>query len=887
MISQATSSHLPAAESFRPFFDRHPEPMWIVDGATETILAANDASVRVFGHPRVAMSGARMAYLCPDGDGTLDGPRVFLRADGTPVDVDVSSYEVDFHGRPARVLLARDLTAERRAQRALEESEHRFRAAMEHAPIGMAIVGLDGRWMEANRALCRLTGYTEEELRAIDFQRITHPDDLHADLEHVGRLVRGEAASYEMEKRYVRKDGAAVWVLLTGSLVRGPDGQPLHFIAQVQDIAERRAAEDELRRAERALRESEERFRQLAENIGAVFWLHEAATERTLYVSPAFERIWGLPADDLYRDPGVWARSLHPDDRAVDAALDAQQPYEHEYRIVRPDGSVRWIRDRGFPIRDPQGRVYRTAGIAEDVTERREAQEALVRREAHFRSLIENAQDLIMIVDEQCVMRYHSPSLERLLGFSHAELSGRNGLELVHPDDLPEVLETFVRPGGAAGRHGAQGVPRGHERRGMEAAGDARQEPAARPRCVRHRPELAGRDGAAAGGGGAAAQRGAAAAVAEDGGGGTAGGRGGPRLQQPAHGHPGQRRDAHAGGAAGGRHPRRPAGDQARRHPRGLAHAAAAGLQPQADAGAQGAGPERRRARDGADAGARDRRGRAAGDGAERRQRGRAGGPRPAGAGDAEPGRERPRRHAPRRHAAHRDARGAAHGDGGAALSLSRGPRRVRAPVRLRHGRGDAAEVLARVFEPFFTTKEPGKGTGLGLATVYGIVKQSGGYVWAESEEGRGTTFRVYLPRVNAEPERPEPRPEPVAERGGGVVLLVEDEEGVRSLSRRVLERRGYTVLAARNAAEARQMFAANGNRVDLLLTDVVMPHESGRELAEALLPLQPDLRVVFMSGYTDDALIRHGVLEDRFRLLEKPFAPEGLARMVREALDA
>jgi two-component system, cell cycle sensor histidine kinase and response regulator CckA len=203
-------------------------------------------------------------------------------------------------------------------------------------------------------------------------------------------------------------------------------------------------------------------------------------------------------------------------------------------------------------------------------------------------------------------------------------------------------------------------------------------------------------------------------------------------------------------------------------------------------------------------------------------------------------------------------------------------------------GVGMSPEVLARVFEPFFTTKEPGKGTGLGLSTVYGIVKQSGGYVWAESEEGRGSTFRVYLPRVNAEPERPEPHPEPaLPERAGGVVLLVEDEEGVRSLSRRILERRGYTVLAARNAAEARQMFAGNGSRVDLLLTDVVMPHESGRELAEALLPLQPDLRVVFMSGYTDDALIRHGVLEDRFRLLEKPFAPEGLVRVVREAMEA
>jgi two-component system cell cycle sensor histidine kinase/response regulator CckA len=887
MISQASSSHLPAAESFRPFFDRHPEPMWIVDGATESILAANDASVRVFGHPRVAMSGARMAYLCPDGDGPLDGPRVFLRADGAPVDVDVSSYEVDFHGRPARVLLARDLTAERRAQRAMEESERRFRAAMEHAPIGMALVGLDGRWLEANRALCRLTGYSEDELRAIHFQTITHPDDLHADLEHVGRLVRGEAASYEMEKRYIRKDGAAVWVLLTGSLVRGPDGQPLHFIAQVQDIAQRRAAEDELRRAERALRESEERFRQLAENIGAVFWLHEAATGRTLYVSPAFERIWGLPADDLYRDPGVWARSLHPDDRTADAVQDAEQPYEHEYRIVRPDGSVRWIRDRGFPIRDPQGRVYRTAGIAEDVTERREAQEALVRREAHFRSLIENAQDLIMIVDGQCVIGYHSPSVERLLGFSHAELSGRNGLELVHPDDLPGVLETFadlvLRPGGTA-LHEYRAATRDGGWKLLETRGTNLLHDPVVSGIVLNAQDVTDRRQAEEG-----------LRLSEE------------QLRQS------QKMEAVGRLAGGVAHdfnnlltaiqgnvemlmlevPQAGAiRDDLLEIKRAATRAASLTRQLLAFSRKQMLAPKV------LDVNAAVRE--------MERMLGRVIGEdvqlvtvlsADSAAVLADPGQleqvilnlaVNARDAMPRGGTLRIETREVQLTE----TEAQRYPYRVDpgAYVRLSvcdTGVGMPSDVLGRVFEPFFTTKEPGKGTGLGLSTVYGIVKQSGGYVWAESEEGRGSTFRVYLPRVNAEPERAEPRPEPVAERGGGVVLLVEDEEGVRSLSRRVLERRGYTVLAARNAAEARQMFAANGNRVDLLLTDVVMPHESGRELAEALLPLQPDLRVVFMSGYTDDALIRHGVLEDRFRLLEKPFAPEGLARIVREALEA
>ncbi|HVH11640.1 MAG TPA: PAS domain S-box protein, partial [Longimicrobium sp.] len=143
-----------------------------------------------------------------------------------------------------------------RAQRALEAGERRFRAAMEYAPIGMAIVGLDGRWLEANRALCRLTGYTEDELRAIDFQRITHPDDLYADLSQVERLLAGEAEWYEMEKRYIRRDGTVVWILLTASLVRDGESRALYFVAQIQDITERLGAQAQLAAYARELERS-------------------------------------------------------------------------------------------------------------------------------------------------------------------------------------------------------------------------------------------------------------------------------------------------------------------------------------------------------------------------------------------------------------------------------------------------------------------------------------------------------------------------------------------------------------------------------------------------------------------------------------------------------
>jgi PAS domain S-box-containing protein len=201
-------------------------------------------------------------------------------------------------------------------------------------------------------------------------------------------------------------------------------------------------------------------------------------------------------------------------------------------------------------------------------------------------------------------------------------------------------------------------------------------------------------------------------------------------------------------------------------------------------------------------------------------------------------------------------------------------------------GVGMNEHVKAHVFEPFFTTKAQGKGTGLGLATVYGIVQQSGGFIWVYSEPGRGTAFKIYLPRKAASPQELEPVPtREGSHAGSGTILLVEDEAAVRKLASRVLEARGYTVLPAADGLQALDTVERHPGAIDLLITDVVMPQMSGRELADLVRPRRPATKVLYVSGYTDDAIVHHGVLDAGVMFLQKPFTPDSLARKVKEIL--
>ncbi len=246
-----------------------------------------------------------------------------------------------------------------------------FRRIFEVATIGMALAGADCRFFQVNRAFCEMLGYTESELAALSIADITHPEDMSAEMPFLEQVLRGETDSFQLEKRYITKNREILWVNLSLMAIRNRAGEILYILGVVEDITHRVEAQS-------ALRGSEELRRQLAENIRQVFWMRSADSKQLLYVSPAYEEIWGRSCQSLYDQPLSWLEAVCPEDReAVRNAVEQLpqgEPVQKEYRIVLPDGSVRWIGSRAFPVRNESGEVYRIAGIAEDITERKHSE---------------------------------------------------------------------------------------------------------------------------------------------------------------------------------------------------------------------------------------------------------------------------------------------------------------------------------------------------------------------------------------------------------------------------------------------------------------------------------------------------------------------------------
>ena len=766
--------------------------------------------------------------------------------------------------------------------------EQFFRAVFEQSTIGVAIVELDGRPALSNAALQRFLGYTAAELNALTYHAFTYPDDLSRDAELAATLIAGKVDHYVIEKRYVRKDRAIVWGRLTASLLRTAAGQPQFVLAMVEDI-------DDRKRAERTLRESDRNFREVFATSGVGMAL-VTPEGRFAEVNEALCRFLGYSASSMlgrhFRD------FTHPDDREITHRHMQRlhtgeiQSWQMEKRCLHADGRTLWGLLTLSLVRDASGAPLHVVAQVQDITERRLAQEALTaseqryrESEARYRGLIELAPDGILVhCDGQIV--FANDAAAQLFGADHPDaLIGLPVLELVHPDyrdvvaerigrlrtpsaTVPRIEEKLLRRDGTA--FYAETVAVGVTYGGLPAV-----QVVARDITERRRAESAMRDlesqlrhsqkmeavGQLAGG------------IAHDfnnll----TVISTYSDFLLEELDEASSLRGDVLEIQRAGGR-----AISLTRQL---LAFSRKQILQPRVldlNAVVEGVEPMIRRL---------------IGDDIRVVMRS---GPR-LGRVNADQGQIEQVLMNLAVNA--RDAM-----TSGGTLSIETTNVRLDDSYAIHHpavipgeyvmltvsdtGSGMDEAIRSRVFEPFFTTKDIGRGTGLGLSTVFGIVKQSGGYIWCYSEPGNGTVFKVYLPRTDcAESMVATPSPVGMVPAGSEVLLLVEDETAVRALARRILERYGYTILEARDGADALRIAARYPDHIDALVTDIVMPELAGHQVFQALVESRPDLRVLYMSGYTEHDILRRGLVQEDTAFLQKPFTAAALARAVRSVLD-
>jgi two-component system cell cycle sensor histidine kinase/response regulator CckA len=815
---------------------------------------------------------------------------VRLARDGRRVDVSLTVSPVrDAAGAVVGASkVARDVTDRKRAEEAVraatgraEEALARMRAVFSASAGGLILADGAGHILEWNPVAVRLHGYESESdlLRPVtEFAgafTLSEPGGppLPFDQWPLPRALRGEEVT-DHELCVRRSDtGAERFISYSGTQVRGPDGGIAFAVLTLYDVTARRRAETEVR-------ESEERLRMALRGAGGGAWDWDLGTGAAWWSDEMYD-LWGVPPGTRMELDNSLA-PVHDADRAAvrrtaEESIARGTPYHHEFRVVHPARGERWVASHGQVVRGGAGRPDRLIGITLDVTERHAAGEAVRLRDRAIRAVTQG----ILITDParpDNPITFASAGFERMTGYAAAEVTGKNCRFLQGKDTDPDAVSA-VRAAVAAGEpctvellnYKKDGTPFWNELSVSPVRGDdgavthfvgvqtdvtERRNLEARYRQAQKMEAV----GQLAGG------------VAHDFNNLLTVINGYSEMVQGMLGEGDPIREMvaevrHAGERATGLTGQLLAfSRQSVLEPRvvelndlvadtskmlkrligediGLATALAPGAgRVRVDPGQFGQVLMNLavNARDAMPAGGKltiETRGVA------------------LDAAYAE---------------SHPDAR----------------PGRYVLTAVSDTGTGMPEEVRARVFEPFFTTKGVGRGTGLGLSTVYGIVKQSGGFVEVYSEVGVGTTFKVYLPAAGPGADGAA-APGFAPTRGGAeVVLLVEDQSDVRRFTRVALESYGYAVVEAADGPAALAAAARPEPRIDLLLTDVVMPGMSGRQVAEALRARRPDLRVLYVSGYTDDAVVRHGILQADVAFLRKPFTPMALAQKVREVLD-
>jgi len=646
----------------------------------------------------------------------------------------------------------------KRAEAAWRENEERFRSAFDHTNVPMALTSLDNHFVRVNAAFAQLFGYSEAEMLQLSMADLTHPDHLDESYARRHVLLSEGSQHFHMEKRYLHKDGHVLWGLTNVALVRDAEGRPLLYVGQVQDITERKQADEALRAGEERIREAQQRLHHVITSSPAVLstLTCDESGLRSNWVSENVQEMLGHPAES-FSQPEWWYDHVHPEDvnrvvARVEQVLFTQGRVSDEFRFRHQDETYRWIQNEMRLLRDPEGNPIEVVGSWWDVTEHKALEE-------QFRQ-VQKMEAVGQLAGG--IAHDFNNLLAVINGYGEILLGS-----LPAADPNRELIGQIAAAGNRAAALTRQLLVLSRKAILEPKVLDLRVVVADMDRMLRR---IIGEDISLA-----TLTDPELSAVKADLG----------QIEQVLLNLAVNARDAMPQGGSLTIEVRNAELDAAyvKKHP-----------------------------------------------------------------------------------------------------EAPSGPCVLLAVSDT--GCGMDAKVAARIWEPFFTTKGE-HGTGLGLATVYGIVKQSGGHVAVYSEVGSGTAFKIYLPREEAQPAAKTTQPNRGAMASGTeTVLLAEDEDAVRALTRQILELCGYAILEARNGTEALQVAEAYRGKIDLLITDVVMPQTSGRELAERLSEMYPGLKVLFVSGYTDDAVVRHGILAAEVEFLQKPFSPAVLARKVREILD-
>jgi two-component system cell cycle sensor histidine kinase/response regulator CckA len=764
---------------------------------------------------------------------------------------------------------ARSYAAERAAREEAEKATARFARLSEAGVIGTVVIDLDNkRVVDVNDTLLHLIGYSRDELVSgrVPWASLTAPEWSDVDARAIEQLTTTGVAGLR-EKELTRKDGTRASVLAGSAMLGGGTTECISFVL---DLTERKEAE-------RGRREAERRAQRMVESATVGMWTLDQ-DGRTTFMNARMANIFGVEAANAvgtsfeqFLAPQDW-----PDAGERLADRKAGVSSAHEQRFRKPDGSVGVLWVEGSPMHDDRGRYEGILGIVTDITERRRAEEALRASETRYRLMFDNSPLPKWMYDVETLRFLDvNEAAVREYGYAREEFLAMTIKDIRPPEDVPALLEA---------EHRAELQPKFGIWRLRKKGGEI-----IHVELTKHTFTLGDRVTRIAVGRDMTERL---------------------RLED-------QLRQAQKMEAVG-----RLAGGVAHDFNNVLSVILSYGEMIHGDL--RGDDPMRGDIQEITKAAQR-----AAG---LTRQlllfsRQQVVEPKVLDLNDNLAGMEKMLRRilgedvelafvpAPKLGRIRADpgnveqvimnlvvnARDAMPTGGQLTIETSNvdldddyasrhlgaraGPHVMLAVTDTGTGMDKATQ--ARIFEPFFTTKEPGKGTGLGLSTVFGIAQQSGGNVWVYSEPGKGTTFKVYFPRVIAEVDLPHDTLPPTTLRGQETILLVEDEEQVRIVAQGILKRSGYRVIAAQNAGEALIFCEKHPGVIHMLLTDVVMPQMSGAELAKRIAKTRPEMKVVCMSGYTDDSIVRHGVLESGVAFLQKPFTPETLMRKVREVFNS